>query len=83
MISKQRVSAWAELLGIEVTAENLDALDRYAEAVAATNAQFNLTAIRDPEEMEIKNIMDSMSGVPFMPQGASVADVGTVIWVNR
>jgi len=77
MISKERVAAWAAANGIEVTAAMLDDLDRYAEAVARTNEQFNLTAIKEPEDMEIKNIIDSMSVVPFIPQGASVADVGT------
>lgn len=77
MIDRKRVTAWAESLGLAVTDGMLSDLDRYAEAVAKTNEMFNLTAIRDPGDMEVKNIMDSMSVVPFIPQGASVADVGT------
>ncbi|MBQ5341276.1 MAG: 16S rRNA (guanine(527)-N(7))-methyltransferase RsmG [Oscillospiraceae bacterium] len=77
MINKQRVGEWARSLEITVSEEMLGSLDRYAEAVARTNEMFNLTAIKGPEDMEIKNIMDSMSVVPFIPYGASVADVGT------
>ena len=77
MISKERVSAFAEENGISLTDRMLEDLDRYAEAVARTNEMFNLTALSGPEDMEIKNIMDCMSVVPLIPQGASVADVGT------
>ena len=77
MINKQRVADWAQSLGISTTEEMLNDLDRYAEAVARTNEMFNLTAIKEPEDMEIKNVMDSMSVVPFIPFGAAVADVGT------
>ena len=77
MINKQRVADWAQSLGISTTEGMLNDLDRYAEAVARTNEMFNLTAIKEPEDMEIKNVMDSMSVVPFIPFGAAVADVGT------
>ena len=77
MINRDRVGKWAKENGIEMTPEKLEALDRYAEEVAETNKLFNLTAITEPEDMEILNIIDCLSIVPFIPEGARVADVGT------
>ena len=77
MINKERVGEWAAANGIALAPGKLDDLDRYAGEVAETNKQFNLTAITDPEQMEILNIIDCLSVVPFIPEGARVADVGT------
>ena len=77
MINKERVGEWAAAKGIALASGKLDDLDRYAGEVAETNKQFNLTAITDPEQMEILNIIDCLSVVPFIPEGARVADVGT------
>ena len=40
------------------------------------NARFNLTAIRDPREMVVKHLLDSLSVQPWL-QGGRIADVGT------
>ena len=77
MINKERVGEWAAAKGIALAPGKLDDLDRYVGEVAETNKQFNLTAITDPEQMEILNIIDCLSVVPFIPEGARVADVGT------
>jgi len=77
VINKDRVGKWAEANGIGFTPEKLEDLDRYASEVAETNRMFNLTAITEPEDMEILNIIDCLSVVPFIPEGARVADVGT------
>ena len=77
MINKVRVAEWAEKNGITVTPGKLEDLDRFAEEVAETNKLFNLTAITEPDDMEILNIIDSLSVIPFIPEGAAVADVGT------
>lgn len=77
MINKDRVCRWAEANGIVIESRKLDALDRFAEEVSETNRIFNLTAITDPESMEMLNIIDCLSVVPFIPEGARVADVGT------
>ena len=77
MINKDRVGKWAEANGIGFTPEKLEDLDIYASEVAGTNRMFNLTAITEPEDMEILNIIDCLSVVPFIPEGARVADVGT------
>jgi len=40
------------------------------------NRVFNLTAVRDPHEMVVRHILDSLSARPFLV-GASILDVGT------
>ena len=77
MINKERVGEWAAANRIALAPGKLDDLDRYAGEVAETNKQFNLTAITDPDDMEVRNIIDCLSVVPLIPEGARVADVGT------
>ena len=40
------------------------------------NKAYNLTAVRDPEEMLIKHILDSLSVVPFCGEARSMLDIG-------
>lgn len=77
MINKDRVSDWAKTIGIDIPSDRLDDLEKFILEVDETNRLFNLTAITEPEAMEILNVMDCLSVVPFIPQGARVADVGT------
>jgi len=51
--------------------------DIYTKTLLEWNEKMNLTAITDPEQIKIKHYMDSLNCVPYIPQGASVADVGT------
>ena len=41
------------------------------------NSRMNLTAITDPEEVVKKHFLDSLSAMPYIKQGSSVADIGT------
>lgn len=54
-------------------------LDRYADLLAETNRQFNLTAVTEPDEVTIKHFADCLSLFAYVeiPQNASVIDVGT------
>lgn len=47
----------------------------YLALLVQWNKAFNLTAIRDPEEMLVKHVLDSLSIAPFVT--ARVADIGT------
>ena len=51
--------------------------DIYTKTLLEWNEKMNLTAITDPEQIEIKHYRDSLNCVPYIPHGASVADVGT------
>lgn len=49
----------------------------YLALLIKWNSAYNLTAIRDPEQMVTKHLLDSLSIVPFVAEGARVIDVGT------
>lgn len=79
MLDEKRMT---ELFGegsIELSSEQFQRLDRYAQLLCEWNEKINLTAITDSEGIEQKHFYDSI--VPFymteLPQGASIIDVGT------
>ena len=47
------------------------------EEMLRVNAVMNLTAITDPKEIIIKHYADCAAAVPFLPEGARLADIGT------
>jgi len=48
----------------------------YVELLTKWNKTYNLTAVRDPEEMVTLHLLDSLTAIPYLA-GASVLDVGT------
>jgi len=63
-------------IGIDISLKQNELLIQYLELLIKWNKAYNLTAIRDPEEMFIKHIVDSLSIAPFI-KGESILDVGT------
>ncbi|VAW48881.1 16S rRNA (guanine(527)-N(7))-methyltransferase [hydrothermal vent metagenome] len=63
-------------LGIEVTSEQVALLIQYLTLLEKWNKVYNLTAIRDPQEMLVKHLLDSLAVVPHMT-GDRWIDVGT------
>lgn len=49
----------------------------YLALLARWNATYNLTAIRDPREMLVKHLLDSLAMQPFVRDIATLADLGT------
>jgi 16S rRNA (guanine527-N7)-methyltransferase len=69
----------ADLLGITLTLEQEAQFTRYAELLAAWNAHTNLTAITEPEAVQVRHFLDSLTiarAVPMTP-GLRIIDVGT------
>ncbi|MBT2791620.1 16S rRNA (guanine(527)-N(7))-methyltransferase RsmG [Paraburkholderia strydomiana] len=66
-------------LGLELSDVQLGKLLDYVALLAKWNAVYNLTAIRDPRQMLIQHILDSLSIVPHLPQRnpGTVLDVGS------
>jgi len=66
-------------LGLDLTESQHNKLLDYVALLGKWNAVYNLTAIRDPKQMLIQHILDSLSIVPRLaPRGASSAlDVGS------
>ena len=66
-------------LGLDLTDAQQAKLLDYVALLAKWNAVYNLTAIRDPQQMLVQHILDSLSIVPHLaPRGrSSVLDVGS------
>jgi 16S rRNA (guanine527-N7)-methyltransferase len=66
-------------LGLELSDAQLDKLLDYVALLAKWNAVYNLTAIRDPRQMLIQHILDSLSIVPHLAHlgPSSALDVGS------
>lgn len=66
-------------LGLDLSQAQLGKLLDYVALLSKWNAVYNLTAIRDPRQMLIQHILDSLSIVPHLAtRGASsVLDVGS------
>lgn len=69
----------ARELGLELSDAQQRKLLDYVALLAKWNNVYNLTAIRDPRQMLIQHILDSLSIVPHLaPRGpSSVLDVGS------
>ena len=63
-------------LGLSLAEHQREALLGYLGLLVKWNRAFNLTAVRDPEEMVRRQLLDSLSVIPWLGQGA-VLDVGT------
>lgn len=61
---------------LEITDEHCRKLAELVALLSKWNQALNLTAIRDPLEMTVLHIMDSMSVEPYIV-GNNIADVGT------
>lgn len=66
-------------LGVELSTRQHEQLLDYVALLAKWNAVYNLTAIRDPRQMLIQHILDSLSILPHLPThaDAAVLDVGS------
>ena len=71
--------AGAAELHVALTEGQAGQLVDYVALLAKWNAVYNLTAIRDPRQMLIQHILDSLSIVPYLSArpGASILDVGS------
>jgi len=67
------------LLGVRLSRKQVEAFAWLAEELISWNDRFNLTAITDPEQIEVKHFLDSLTCLTAMrpnPAGR-VVDVGT------
>jgi len=66
----------AATLGLRITAAQREQLLALLDELLEWNTRFNLTAIRDPRDMVVKHLLDSLSVRPWL-HGRRIADVGT------
>ena len=72
----QELKQGSQALGLELSDETLNLLLKYQDALVLWNKAYNLTAIRDPKEMLVKHLLDSLSILKDLPQGR-LLDIGT------
>jgi 16S rRNA (guanine527-N7)-methyltransferase len=79
-------AAWIDLLrtgaaelGLLLSDEQIERLADYVALLVKWNAVYNLTAIRDPRQMLVQHILDSLSIVPHLAarEGRTILDVGS------
>ena len=63
-------------LGLTLSDEALNLLLKYQDSLVLWNKAYNLTAIRDPKEMLVKHLLDSLSMLNDLPEGR-LLDIGT------
>lgn len=61
---------------LSITDQQIDQLVSYVEMLNKWNKAYNLTSVRDPNEMLVKHIMDSLVVSPYL-KGDTFIDVGT------
>ena len=72
----QDLQQGSQKLGLALSDEALGLLLKYQDALVLWNKAYNLTAIRDPKEMLVKHLLDSLSILNDLPEGR-LLDIGT------
>ncbi|WP_178668088.1 16S rRNA (guanine(527)-N(7))-methyltransferase RsmG [uncultured Eubacterium sp.] len=78
MIDKERLRTLAMQNGIELDQTALDRFDTFAELLVEWNGKMNLTAITEPEEIEVKHFLDCL----MLPKYFDLSNTKTVIDVG-
>lgn len=73
------LNAGLSTLSVALTPQQLEALMNYLDLLCYWNRAYNLSAIRDPEDMVFKHLLDSLAIQPYVhiKSGEKWADVGT------
>lgn len=79
MLNKELLYKTIEKFEISLGDEAFSRLDTFAEMLIETNKSFNLTAIKEPDDVTVKHFADCLSIFKYVkiPEGAKIIDVGT------
>src|SRR5690554_2082739 len=72
----RQLSRGAEQMGIALSEHQAEQLLAYMALLNKWNKAYNLTAVRDPNEMVSRHLLDSLSVLPHVEQGRWL-DVGS------
>ncbi|MCS4510055.1 16S rRNA (guanine(527)-N(7))-methyltransferase RsmG [Xylophilus ampelinus] len=61
---QQQIAAGAAALGVEVDASQCERMGRYLGLIQKWGKVYNLTSVRDPQEMLTHHLLDSLAAVP-------------------
>ncbi|MCL2197836.1 MAG: 16S rRNA (guanine(527)-N(7))-methyltransferase RsmG [Defluviitaleaceae bacterium] len=74
---REIIEKWTTANGLKVTAEQYATLEAYKARVLEVNQHMNLTRITETADFAVKHVIDSLTLLPYIGQGASVIDIGT------
>ncbi len=79
MLNKELFYNTIKPFDISVDEEAFARLDTFAEMLIETNKSFNLTAIKEPDDVTVKHFADCLSIFKYVdiPENAKIIDVGT------
>ena len=63
--------------GIETTDAQMEKLSAFCRILLEYNEKFNLTSITDEKEIAVKHLVDSIKGMPYLPDQGKIVDVGS------
>jgi 16S rRNA (guanine527-N7)-methyltransferase len=64
-------------VGVFLTESQLELFWLYLQELLEWNKTFNLTGIRDPEDIVIKNFVDSLTPLPYLDRFSRLLDIGS------
>ena len=76
MLAEQRLEQGLQMMELTISSETQLALMDYLRLMQKWNKAYNLTAIRDIDQMVIRHLLDSLAVLPYINSGP-VLDVGT------
>ena len=79
MLNKELFYETIKPFEIEIDEEAFARLDKFAELLIETNKSFNLTAIKEPDDVTVKHFADCLAIFKYVdiPENAKIIDVGT------
>ncbi len=72
----EKLTQLVKQTSLQLSDLQLQQLVQYVQLLDKWNGTYNLTSVRDPMEMLVKHIMDSLAVAPFI-HGQHIIDVGT------
>lgn len=76
MSERDRLRQGLDALGLELPATAVDRLLAYRDLLLKWNRTYNLTALKDPEQMLVQHLLDSLAILPWVA-GPELLDVGS------
>lgn len=73
---RQRLVAGVAALRIELPEAAIERLLAYVQILARWNATYNLSAVRDIDEMVTRHLLDSLAALPYV-RGETLIDLGS------
>lgn len=70
------LAAGIQELDLAIQPAQIDLLMAYLDLLQKWNRVYNLTAVRDPQQMVVQHLLDSLAVVPAFAEAKNVLDVG-------